>query len=69
MIAALDLVAAIDPVPWARSQMAFTLAVHIILVPLGVSWALMMLIANHRGIKSTTRMHCCWRSGGRSTWR
>ncbi len=51
MIAALDLVAAIDPVPWARSQMAFTLAVHIILVPLGVSWALMMLIANHRGIK------------------
>ncbi len=51
MIAALDVVAAIDPVPWARSQMAFTLAVHIILVPLGVSWALMMLIANYRGIK------------------
>ncbi len=51
MIAALDLVGAIDPVPWARSQMAFTLAVHIILVPLGVSWALMMLIANYRGIK------------------
>ncbi len=51
MIAALDLIAAIDPVPWARAQMAFTLAVHIILVPLGVSWALMMLIANYRGIK------------------
>ena len=26
---------AVDPVPWARAQMAFTLAFHIILVPLG----------------------------------
>jgi hypothetical protein len=42
---------AVNPVPWARSQMAFTLAVHIILVPLGVSWAFMTLIANYRGIK------------------
>ena len=42
---------AIDPVPWARSQMAFTLAFHIILVPLGVSWAVMTLIANYRGIR------------------
>ena len=42
---------AVDPVPWARSQMAFTLAFHIILVPLGVSWAAMALIANYRGIK------------------
>ena len=42
---------AIDPVPWARSQMAFTLAFHIILVPLGVSWSVMALIANYRGIK------------------
>jgi cytochrome d ubiquinol oxidase subunit I len=42
---------AIDPVPWARAQMAFTLACHIILVPLGVSWAFMVLIANYRGIK------------------
>jgi len=41
----------VDPVPWARSQMAFTLAFHIILVPLGVSWAVMALIANYRGIK------------------
>ncbi len=41
----------VDPVPWARSQMAFTLAFHIILVPLGVSWAAMALIANYRGIK------------------
>ncbi len=40
---------AVDPVPWARAQMAFTLAAHIILVPLGVSWAAMALIANHRG--------------------
>ena len=30
---------AVDPVPWARSQMAFTLAFHIVLVPLGVSCA------------------------------
>src|SRR5438552_228553 len=42
---------AVDPVPWARSQMAFTLGFHIILVPLGVSWAFMTLIANYRGIK------------------
>ena len=42
---------AVDPVPWARSQMAFTLAFHIILVPLGVSWAVMTLIANYRGIR------------------
>ncbi len=44
-------VLAIDPVPWARSQMAFTLGFHIILVPLGVSWAAMVLIANYRAIK------------------
>src|SRR6059058_3025593 len=49
--AALLPVLAIDPVPWARSQMAFTLAFHIILVPLGVSWAALALIANYRGIK------------------
>ncbi len=42
---------AVDPVPWARAQMAFTLAFHIVLVPLGVSWAFMALIANYRGIK------------------
>jgi cytochrome bd ubiquinol oxidase subunit I len=42
---------AVDPVPWARAQMAFTLAAHIILVPLGVSWAFMALIANYRAIK------------------
>jgi cytochrome d ubiquinol oxidase subunit I len=42
---------AVDPVPWARSQMAFTLGFHIILVPLGVSWAFMALIANYRGLK------------------
>ena len=41
----------VDPVPWARSQMAFTLAFHIILVPLGVSWAFMTLIANYRALK------------------
>lgn len=42
---------AVNPVPWARGQMAFTLAVHIILVPLGVSWAALALIANYRGIR------------------
>lgn len=45
------LLLAVDPVPWARAQMAFTLACHIILVPLGVSWAFMTLIANYRGIR------------------
>jgi cytochrome d ubiquinol oxidase subunit I len=44
-------VLAVDPVPWARSQMAFTLGFHIILVPLGVSWAFMVLVANYRGLK------------------
>jgi cytochrome bd ubiquinol oxidase subunit I len=44
-------VLAVDPVPWARAQMAFTLAFHIVLVPLGVSWAFMTLIANYRGIR------------------
>ncbi len=42
---------AVNPVPWARSQMAFTLAFHIILVPLGVSWAFMTLIANYKALK------------------
>jgi cytochrome bd ubiquinol oxidase subunit I len=42
---------AVDPVPWARAQMAFTLASHIILVPLGVSWACMTLVANWKAIK------------------
>jgi cytochrome d ubiquinol oxidase subunit I len=42
---------AVNPVPWARSQMAFTLAFHIILVPLGVSWAFLTLIANYRAIR------------------
>jgi cytochrome d ubiquinol oxidase subunit I len=31
--------------------MAFTLAFHIILVPLGVSWAFMTLIANYRAVR------------------
>ena len=42
---------AVDSVPWARAQMAFTLGFHIILVPLGVSWAAIALIANYRGVK------------------
>jgi cytochrome bd ubiquinol oxidase subunit I len=42
---------AVNPVPWARSQMAFTLGFHIVLVPLGVSWAFMALVANYRAVK------------------
>ena len=45
------LILAVDPVPWARAQMAFTLASHIILVPLGVSWACMTLVANWKAIR------------------
>src|SRR6476659_7485481 len=48
---AMQPILAVNPVPWARSQMAFTLAFHIILVPLGVSWAFMALIANYRGLR------------------
>src|SRR5215213_6505 len=47
----LQTILAVNPVPWARSQMAFTLAAHIILVPLGVSWGFLTLIANYRAIK------------------
>ena len=55
LAAAAAAVGAVDPVPWARSQMAFTLGFHIILVPLGVSWAAMALIANYRGVKHDDR--------------
>jgi cytochrome bd ubiquinol oxidase subunit I len=48
---AIGAILAVNPVGWARAQMAFTLAFHIVLVPLGVSWAFMALIANYRGIK------------------
>jgi cytochrome d ubiquinol oxidase subunit I len=44
-------VLAVDPLPWARSQMAFTLGAHITLVSLGVAWGAMALIANYRDIK------------------
>jgi cytochrome bd ubiquinol oxidase subunit I len=58
MTATLDTFAAMaaaDPVPWARAQMAFTLMFHIILVPLGVSWAFMTLIANYRALRHGDR--------------
>jgi len=48
---ALHWVVAVNPVPWARSQMAFTLAFHIVLVPLGVAWSFITLVANYRAIK------------------
>jgi cytochrome d ubiquinol oxidase subunit I len=35
----------------ARTQMAFTLGFHIILVPLGVAFTAITLIANYRGVK------------------
>ena len=58
MISVLETYAAassVDPVPWARAQMAFTLMVHIILVPLGVSWAFMTLVANYRAVRHGDR--------------
>jgi cytochrome bd ubiquinol oxidase subunit I len=35
----------------ARQQMAFTLAFHIVLVPFGVAFTFMMLVANYRAIR------------------
>jgi cytochrome d ubiquinol oxidase subunit I len=54
-LSALTAIVLVNPVPWARAQMAFTLAFHIILVPLGVSWAFMTLIANYRGLRHGDR--------------
>ncbi|HEY9471755.1 MAG TPA: cytochrome ubiquinol oxidase subunit I, partial [Propionibacteriaceae bacterium] len=54
-VTALTAIVFVNPVPWARAQMAFTLGFHIILVPLGVSWAFMTLIANYRGIRHDDR--------------
>jgi cytochrome d ubiquinol oxidase subunit I len=51
MVSLLSSILAVNPVPWARAQMAFTLAFHIVLVPLGVSWAAIALIANYKAIK------------------
>jgi cytochrome d ubiquinol oxidase subunit I len=39
----------------ARQMMAFTLGFHIILVPFGVAFTAIMLIANHRGIRHGDR--------------
>ncbi|MBP2328695.1 cytochrome d ubiquinol oxidase subunit I [Kibdelosporangium banguiense] len=54
-LSALAVFAVVDPVPWARGQMAFTLACHIILVPLGVSWTFLTLIANYRALRHNDR--------------
>jgi cytochrome bd ubiquinol oxidase subunit I len=54
-LSALTAIVLVNSVPWARAQMAFTLAFHIILVPLGVSWAFMTLIANYRGLRHNDR--------------
>ncbi len=45
-----DLGAAPQLLP-ARIQMAFTLGIHIILVPFGVAFPAIALLANHRGVK------------------
>ena len=39
----------------ARQQMAFTLGFHIILVPFGVAFTFLMLVANYRGIRRSDR--------------
>ena len=39
----------------AREQMAFTLGFHIILVPFGVAFTFLMLVANYRGIRRGDR--------------
>jgi cytochrome bd ubiquinol oxidase subunit I len=39
----------------SAAQMAFTLMFHIILVPLGVSWAFMTLVANYRAVRHGDR--------------
>jgi cytochrome d ubiquinol oxidase subunit I len=46
-------VAAVDPAQLlpARQMMAFTLGFHIVLVPFGVAFTFLMLIANYRGIR------------------
>src|SRR3954466_3689092 len=49
----------------AREQMAFTLGFHIILVPFGVAFTFLMLIANTVGSAVATPTPCCSRSGGR----
>ncbi len=53
----LDLLAATEPAQLlpARSQMAFTLMFHIILVPLGVALPAIMLIAEYKGLKHRDR--------------
>jgi cytochrome d ubiquinol oxidase subunit I len=47
------LLAAADPAQLlpAREQMAFTLGFHIILVPFGVAFTFLMLVANYRGLR------------------
>jgi cytochrome d ubiquinol oxidase subunit I len=47
------IIMAAQPVPLtpARSQMAFTLAFHILLVPMGVVLPTIMLVANYKGLR------------------
>ena len=45
--------------------MAFTLGIHIVLVPFGVAFTFMALIANYRGIRRETGTRWSSPSGGR----
>lgn len=47
----------------ARTQMAFTLAFHIILASLGVALPALMLIATTAACATTTPTRCCWLRG------
>ena len=52
----------------AREQMAFTLGFHIILVPFGVAFTFLMLIANYRGIRRGRRGRACCSPGAGRRW-
>jgi cytochrome d ubiquinol oxidase subunit I len=49
------ILAAADQLLPAREQMAFTLGFHIVLVPFGVAFTFIMLIANYRGLRRGDR--------------
>ena len=52
----------------ARSQMAFTLGFHILLVPLGLCLPLFALIANAYGLRHHDRDASGWPGAGRTRW-
>ena len=50
----------------ARSQMAFTLGFHILLVPLGLCLPLFALIANAHGLRHNDETRSGWPAAGRT---